>query len=80
MANDNRTQIQTESNNLLHTALICRVPVSYTHLDVYKRQLLSSVTKGIDCRHFISVWVVRPVSYTHLAILPDKFKVGRKTS
>ena len=32
-------QIETESNNVLHTALNCRA-VSYTHLDVYKRQVV----------------------------------------
>ena len=48
-----------------------RCPVSYTHLDVYKRQAVEEITyakeKGIDfiiCDHHVPDDI--PVSYTHL--------------
>ena len=59
----------------MSTAIICAVPVSYTHLDVYKRQDLRIVKPGdmvrlvpvkeaVECR--VKVNGDAPVSYTHL--------------
>ena len=41
-----------------------RVPVSYTHLDVYKRQRMTSTSASINV-----CWIsLIPVSYTHLDV------------
>ena len=58
--------------------LIRRIPVSYTHLDVYKRQaydyddLLASFEKKLDEKITLlknGTYNLGPVSYTHLAFL-----------
>ena len=53
----------------LHTAM----PVSYTHLDVYKRQIIICRHVIIICYHLLITNYIpgrqrekRPVSYTHL--------------
>ena len=61
-----------------------KVPVSYTHLDVYKRQIwdyfvnndVKSVTNPDE---FASMNLLGPVSYTHLSAYWDKIMETVKT-
>ena len=76
---DMRREINLIHNNTLRSK--CHTPVSYTHLDVYKRQLRdNSFVNAVVCRLMIprsvknrmvlsmknTVNGVIPVSYTHL--------------
>ena len=57
--------------------LVGRIPVSYTHLDVYKRQQLDRAYRYSTYCSDIGITFksrVRPVSYTHL----DVYKRQRK--
>ena len=61
------------------TSLNVAGPVSYTHLDVYKRQVLSSIIQGVETA--TQQALVRypglpvPVSYTHLLNAEESFSV-----
>ena len=55
------------------------MPVSYTHLDVYKRQMIHDVS----CLYFkVSIKRVRPQMYVHdfMSLLQSKHKSDRNTS
>ena len=48
-------------------------PVSYTHLDVYKRQVIANPTLAVnhdssETGHIIFIGTLGPVSYTHLDV------------
>ena len=51
---------------------ILRIAVSYTHLDVYKRQKIDSLENSVDTLKAekealnTNIKEIRPVSYTHL--------------
>ena len=55
---------------LFQNIILVLSPVSYTHLDVYKRQVLLQVRMILDLQllEHIHVLVVRAVSYTHLDV------------
>ena len=55
---------------------ICSIPVSYTHLDVYKRQEELSGIMGLISTYRKSGYK-SPVSYTHLQIIPECSKCER---
>ena len=67
---------------LLSNIIQCNIePVSYTHLDVYKRQLLmsseftrlSQSMEGLSLSESTACGVLAPVSYTHLICLYRNF-------
>ena len=56
-----------------------RLPVSYTHLDVYKRQTLTRAEfdKITDDLVQATVEPIDPVSYTHLDVYKRQYLPGR---
>ena len=48
-------------------------PVSYTHLDVYKRQELYELVREKD--YFVLTTNVDPVSYTHLDVYKRQLQI-----
>ena len=70
----------------MHTAAIIIMPVtvSYTHLDVYKRQIINNMNSFICSiladKVFISRIVPYPVSYTHLDVYKRQMYLMAVTS
>ena len=52
----------------LRRMLITDIPVSYTHLDVYKRQLLELVKKGITAADIVTLKSFENAIMVHAAI------------
>jgi len=48
---------------VLVTELLTTVPVSYTHLDVYKRQTYASALWALDCTHWWAAHHILGVNY-----------------